>query len=111
MNVREILNNAIVGLTVSILSLPMAIAFGVASGLGPSAGLYAAIIGGFMASLFGGRLYCCTTTTSWSLAKSGAASATMIIHAAMTARGLRVIAAATPTMTHRSGPDPSGRDK
>lgn len=57
MNVREILNNAIVGLTVSILSLPMAIAFGVASGLGPSAGLYAAIIGGFMASLFGGNIY------------------------------------------------------
>lgn len=42
------------GLTAAIIALPLALAFGVASGLGPTAGLYGAIILGFFASLFGG---------------------------------------------------------
>ena len=42
------------GLTASIVALPLALAFGVSSGLGPSAGLYGAIFLGFFASLFGG---------------------------------------------------------
>lgn len=42
------------GLTAAIVSLPLALAFGVASGAGPEAGLYGAIIIGFFASLFGG---------------------------------------------------------
>lgn len=42
------------GLTAAIIALPVAIAFGVASGLGPAAGLYGAIAGGFFAAMFGG---------------------------------------------------------
>ncbi|OIQ00715.1 MAG: sulfate permease [Zetaproteobacteria bacterium CG2_30_46_52] len=42
------------GLTAAVIALPLALAFGVASGLGPTAGLYGAIILGFIAALFGG---------------------------------------------------------
>src|SRR6056297_2513925 len=42
------------GLTTAIVSLPMALAFGVASGAGPQAGLYGAIIVGLLAAVFGG---------------------------------------------------------
>ena len=42
------------GVTTAIVSLPMALAFGVASGAGPQAGLYGAVIVGLMAALFGG---------------------------------------------------------
>lgn len=42
------------GLTAGIVALPLALAFGVQSGLGPAAGLYGAIILGFFASAFGG---------------------------------------------------------
>ena len=42
------------GLTAAVVALPLALAFGVASGLGPLPGLYGAIIVGFFASLFGG---------------------------------------------------------
>ncbi len=42
------------GLTAAVIALPLALAFGVASGLGPAAGLYGAIATGFFAALFGG---------------------------------------------------------
>ena len=42
------------GLTAGVIALPLALAFGEASGAGPIAGLYGAIIVGFFASLFGG---------------------------------------------------------
>ena len=42
------------GITAGIVALPLALAFGVQSGLGPQAGLYGAIFIGFFASLFGG---------------------------------------------------------
>lgn len=42
------------GITAAVVALPLALAFGVASGAGPIAGLYGAIIVGFFASLFGG---------------------------------------------------------
>ncbi|HBK24757.1 MAG TPA: sodium-independent anion transporter, partial [Planktothrix sp. UBA10369] len=42
------------GLTASIVSLPLALAFGVASGVGPVAGLYGAVCIGLFAALFGG---------------------------------------------------------
>jgi len=41
------------GLTTAIVSLPMALAFGVSSGLGPQAGLYGAVFVGLFAALFG----------------------------------------------------------
>jgi SulP family sulfate permease len=42
------------GITAAAVALPLALAFGVASGLGALAGIYGAIIVGFFASLFGG---------------------------------------------------------
>ena len=42
------------GITAGIVALPLALAFGVSSGLGPSAGLYGAIFLSFLAALFGG---------------------------------------------------------
>nr|WP_136249726.1 SulP family inorganic anion transporter [Ningiella ruwaisensis] len=42
------------GVTAAIVSLPLALAFGVASGAGAEAGLYGAIIIGFFAATFGG---------------------------------------------------------
>lgn len=42
------------GVTAAIISLPLALAFGVASGAGPVAGLYGAVCVGFFAALFGG---------------------------------------------------------
>ncbi|GAB4194722.1 MAG: SulP family inorganic anion transporter [Wenzhouxiangellaceae bacterium] len=42
------------GVTAGIVALPLALAFGVASGAGAIAGMYGAIIVGFLASLFGG---------------------------------------------------------
>ncbi|MDJ0733038.1 MAG: SulP family inorganic anion transporter [Nostocaceae cyanobacterium] len=42
------------GLTAAIIALPMALAFGVASGAGATAGLYGAVLVGFFAALFGG---------------------------------------------------------
>jgi SulP family sulfate permease len=42
------------GLTTAVISLPLALAFGVASGAGAMAGLYGAVFVGFCAALFGG---------------------------------------------------------
>lgn len=42
------------GVTASVIALPLALAFGVASGVGPQAGIYGAIILGFVAALAGG---------------------------------------------------------
>jgi SulP family sulfate permease len=42
------------GITAAIVALPLALAFGVQSGMGAIAGLYGAIAVGFFASLFGG---------------------------------------------------------
>ena len=51
---KNIKGDAFGGITAGIVALPLALAFGVSSGLGPSAGLYGAIIIAFFASLFGG---------------------------------------------------------
>lgn len=42
------------GITAAVIALPLALAFGVASGAGPIAGLYGAIAVGFFAALLGG---------------------------------------------------------
>ncbi len=51
---KHLKGDAFGGITAGIVALPLALAFGVSSGLGPSAGLYGAIIIGFFAALFGG---------------------------------------------------------
>src|SRR5512139_2534899 len=42
------------GLTVAVVALPLALAFGVSSGLGAEAGLATAIVAGALATIFGG---------------------------------------------------------
>ena len=49
--------DAIAGLTVAIVALPLSMAIAIASGLGPERGLFAAIIGGFLVSALGGSRY------------------------------------------------------
>jgi SulP family sulfate permease len=44
----------VAGLTVGVVALPLAMAFGIASGVTPQAGIYTAIIGGFIVSALGG---------------------------------------------------------
>ncbi|MBF0671419.1 MAG: SulP family inorganic anion transporter [Salinibacterium sp.] len=44
----------VAGLTVAVVALPLALAFGVASGLGAEAGLTTAVIAGIIAAVFGG---------------------------------------------------------
>src|ERR1700744_1737398 len=44
----------IAGLTVGLVALPLAMAFGIASGVTPQAGIYTAIIAGFLISALGG---------------------------------------------------------
>lgn len=47
-------HDVMAGLTVGVVALPLAMAFAIASGAKPEAGIYAAIIGGFLVSLLGG---------------------------------------------------------
>ena len=44
----------VAGLTVGIVALPLALAFGVSSGAGAEAGLVTAIVAGLLAAVFGG---------------------------------------------------------
>ena len=44
----------VAGVTVGVVALPLAMAFGIASGVTPQAGIYTAIVGGFLVSLLGG---------------------------------------------------------
>ncbi|MGB3306774.1 MAG: SulP family inorganic anion transporter [Thermomicrobiales bacterium] len=62
----------IAGLTVAAVALPLALAFGVASGSTPAAGLVTAIVGGFLIGLLGGAPYQISGPT-------GAMSAVLII--------------------------------
>ena len=48
-------DDLIAGIVVGIVALPLAIAFGIASGVTPTVGLITAILGGFMVSAFGGN--------------------------------------------------------
>jgi SulP family sulfate permease len=51
---RNVKGDIFGGLTAAVIALPMALAFGVASGAGPAAGLWGAVLVGFFAALFGG---------------------------------------------------------
>jgi len=53
-NGRTFVADMIAGLTVGLVALPLAMAFAIASGVPPQAGLYTAIIAGFLISAFGG---------------------------------------------------------
>ena len=49
--------DAIAGLTVAIVALPLSMAIAIGSGLSPDKGLYTAIIGGFLISALGGSQF------------------------------------------------------
>src|SRR3954469_7620742 len=49
--------DAMSGLTVAIVALPLSMAIAIASGVSPGRGLYTAVIGGFLISLLGGSRF------------------------------------------------------
>lgn len=49
--------DAVAGLTVAIVALPLSMAIAIASGVTPDRGLYTAVIGGFIVSLLGGSRF------------------------------------------------------
>ena len=51
---RTFSSDALAGITVALVALPLSIAIAIASGANPKAGLVTAIIGGFLISLLGG---------------------------------------------------------
>ena len=53
-NRERLIKDVGAGLTVRVVALPLAMAFAIASGLPPQSGLFTAIIGGFLISLFSG---------------------------------------------------------
>jgi SulP family sulfate permease len=50
----DLRRDALAGIVVGIVALPLAIAFAIASGVRPEQGLYTAIVAGFLISVFGG---------------------------------------------------------
>ena len=48
------LRDLLAGITVGLVALPLAMAFGIASGVTPQAGLYTAVVAGFLISALGG---------------------------------------------------------
>jgi len=53
-NRQKFLHDLLAGITVGLVALPLAMAFSIASGLTPQAGIYCAIVTGFLISLLGG---------------------------------------------------------
>src|ERR1700757_3053930 len=53
-NLSKFTHDLIAGVTVGLVALPLAMAFSIASGLSPQAGIYCAIVTGFLISLLGG---------------------------------------------------------
>ena len=53
-NFDKFLRDLVAGVTVGLVALPLAMAFSIASGLSPQAGIYCAIVTGFLISLLGG---------------------------------------------------------
>jgi sulfate permease, SulP family len=51
---RDPRRNLVAGLTVAVVALPLALGFGVSSGLGAAAGLTTAVVAGVLAAVFGG---------------------------------------------------------
>jgi SulP family sulfate permease len=53
-NTQMFLRDLLAGITVGLVALPLAMAFGIASGVTPQAGLYTAVVAGFIISALGG---------------------------------------------------------
>jgi SulP family sulfate permease len=53
-NGQKFFSDVVAGITVGLVAMPLAMAFAIASGVSPQAGLYTAIIAGFLISALGG---------------------------------------------------------
>jgi sulfate permease, SulP family len=53
-NLNKFVHDVVAGITVGLVALPLAMAFSIASGLSPQAGIYCAIVTGFLISMLGG---------------------------------------------------------
>jgi sulfate permease, SulP family len=53
-NKHKFVSDVVAGVTVGLVALPLSMAFAIASGVAPQAGLYTAIIAGFLVSALGG---------------------------------------------------------
>src|SRR5499425_1644862 len=53
-SLQKFASDLIAGITVGLVALPLAMAFAIASGLPPQAGIYCAIVTGFLISALGG---------------------------------------------------------
>src|ERR671925_167693 len=53
-NLNKFLHDLLAGITVGLVALPLAMAFAIASGLTPQAGIYCAMVTGFLISALGG---------------------------------------------------------
>jgi sulfate permease, SulP family len=53
-SLRTFFSDLVAGITVGLVALPLAMAFGISSGLTPQAGLYTAVVAGFLISALGG---------------------------------------------------------
>src|SRR5579872_594087 len=51
---QKFASDVLAGVTVGLVALPLAMAFAIASGVAPQAGLYCAIVAGFLISALGG---------------------------------------------------------
>ena len=80
------------GITAGIVALPLALAFGVSSGLGPSAGLYGAIFLSFFAALFGG------TPTQISGPTAPMTAVSMVVISSIIAANEGIVQAAIPSI-------------
>ena len=54
---RDLRADAVSGLTVAVVALPLSMAIAIASGVSPERGLYTAIFGGLIVSLIGGSRF------------------------------------------------------
>src|SRR3974390_3281943 len=53
-NLHKLVSDLVAGLTVGLVALPLSMAFAIFSGVPPQAGLYCAIVTGFLISALGG---------------------------------------------------------
>ncbi len=53
-NLQTFTHDLIAGVTVGLVALPLAMAFAISSGMSPQAGIYTAIVAGFISSALGG---------------------------------------------------------
>ena len=55
-NRHTFISDAIAGVTVGLVALPLAMAFAISSGMAPQAGIYCAIVAGFLTAALGGSM-------------------------------------------------------